>query len=155
MTDINETTLQDKARTLVDREVVYCVSSLVNTLAGGIEARGDIGDLAEQALELCSSVADYEEAAREAGWTETDDGWTHPDYDTEDDAESACHASRAEPYEREVYEHWIVSRWLADKLEAHGEKVDRDFAGMIVWARTTTGQAILLDGVIRDIVRSM
>ena len=56
-----------------------------------------------------------------------------------------------EPYEREVFEHWIVSKWLADQLAANGEKIDDDFAGMVVWARTTTGQDIALDRVICDI----
>jgi len=152
---------QEAARRLVDREVVYCVSSLVSTLAeayGQSGAVGDIAELSEQAFELSTPIPDYEEAAREEGWEETDDGWQlrqDGEYLSADDPEEACTMSGIDPHEREVYEHWIVSRWLADKLEAHGEKVDRDFAGMIVWARTTTGQAILLDGVIRDIVTEL
>jgi hypothetical protein len=39
----------------------------------------------------------------------------------------------------------------ADKLEAAGEKVDKDFAGLCIWARTTTGQTIYCDGVIERI----
>lgn len=31
------------------------------------------------------------------------------------------------------------------------EKVDTDFAGLCIWARTTTGQAIWMDPVIRKI----
>ena len=61
-------------------------------------------------------------------------------------------ACRDEMPELEVFEHWAVSTWLAEKLEAKGEKVDRDFAGLNVWARTTTGQAIALDSVIEAIV---
>jgi hypothetical protein len=48
----------------------------------------------------------------------------------------------------EIYEHWIVSERLADRLEQHGEVIERDFYGLTVWGRATTGQAILLDGVI-------
>lgn len=51
----------------------------------------------------------------------------------------------------DVFEHWIVSDWLANRLEKHGEKVLRDFFGMTVWCRCTTGQAILLDSVISEI----
>jgi len=51
----------------------------------------------------------------------------------------------------EAYEHWIVSDWLADKLEAYGELVTKDFLGLTVWGRTCSGQAILLDWVISKI----
>jgi hypothetical protein len=66
-----------------------------------------------------------------------------------------CKSEGIDPYQREVFEHWLVSDWLADKLEAHGEKVDRDFAGMTVWARTTTGQAIYADYVIEQIATEL
>ncbi|WP_158614468.1 MULTISPECIES: hypothetical protein [Mesorhizobium] len=29
-----------------------------------------------------------------------------------------CENNDIEPYDREVFEHWIVSDWLAEKLEA-------------------------------------
>ena len=48
-----------------------------------------------------------------------------------------------------------MSDWLADKLIAMGEKVDKDFAGICVWARTTTGQAIYCDSVIQDLVADL
>jgi len=35
-----------------------------------------------------------------------------------------------DPYEWEIYEHWAVSQWLADKLIAQDERVDTDFAGL-------------------------
>jgi hypothetical protein len=142
---------------LVRREVFYCVSSLVSTLASGnpyTDAK-DLGILMEQAQELTWPLLDYESAAEEAGWKPAKDGWRkatsfghlqHPG-----PVEELCDVEDIEPHEREVYEHWIVSEWLADKLEAQGEKVDRDFAGLTVWARTTTGQAIRLDYVIERI----
>jgi hypothetical protein len=54
-----------------------------------------------------------------------------------------------------VFEHWAVSEWLAGKLEEQGERVDRDFAGLCVWARTTSGQSISMDGVIERIAAEM
>ena len=51
----------------------------------------------------------------------------------------------------EAYEHWIVSDWLADKLEAYGEMITKDFLGLTIWGRSCTGQAILLDWVISKI----
>lgn len=143
-----------------------------------IEGATEIYSVFSQAWELAYPIEDYEGAAQEAGWEHGGDGagfWFHkptwgswksaaswsgtneepdgPDdnstlYDT---AEEVCNGENIEPQQREVYEHWIVSPWLADKLEAKGEKVDRDFAGLTIWARTCTGQAIALDSVICEV----
>lgn len=176
MTD-HETTLQRNADSLVSREVHLCLSSMVATLASGghgamrdYSGRNprcgplrDLMALADQAAELCAPVLDYEEAARQAGWTKHTaqapggypvDGWAPPEGRTDPaelTARDACERDDIDPYEWEVYEHWAVSNRLADDLERHGERVDRDFAGLNVWARTTTGQAISMDGVIRKI----
>jgi hypothetical protein len=167
---------------LVRREVHYCVSSLVHTLASSYAYAMDndsgLPAMIEQAFELSAPVPDYEEAAREAGWAvkrvedgygekaveffawkggtegtpEDETGWC----DTEAEAwREACEHDGIEPYEREVFEHWIVSDWLADKLQAYGEKVDRDFAGLTIWARTTTGQGIASDWVIEQIAKEL
>ena len=163
---------------IVNSEVHYCVSYLVSTLAGGygvlenaarLHSRGHhapaaLAELAEQAFELACPIDDWEEAAFQAGWTRNIgrmtgtatyskagdktahifDGW-----------QDLCESESIEPYQRDVFEHWIVSAWLADQLEARGEKVDRDFAGMIVWARTTSGQGIASDSVIEAIAADL
>lgn len=155
---------------LVRREVHYCASALISTLAqGAIEGRAatmshDLANLWEQAFELSSPVPDYESAAIDASWEEFTDEFsvkcwreTSPDSDDADgmtwagSAEDVCREFDIEPYDREVFEHWIVSDWLAEKLAARGEKTDKDFAGLTIWARTTTGQAISMDSVIADI----
>lgn len=164
------------AQDLVRREVHYCVSYLVHTLAG---AYGDqhipaMAELAEQAFELSTPIDDWEDAATGQGA----DFYQHelgswycyhpsmeiegpnlspygPHYSREDAARDYCESEGIEPYPREVYEHWIVSDWLADKLAEKGEKVDKDFAGMTVWARTTTGQAIYTDSVIEEILADL
>lgn len=159
------------ASELVRREVYYCVSSLVSSLAMGCHAVSSntgegrqLLDLTEQAVELAAPVLDYEEAAREAGWQfENVHGnpmWTKgsdldEDKAFEPSAEAACAHDDIEPYDREVYEHWLVSDWLADKLIEKGEKVDKDFAGMTIWARTTTGQAVACDHVIKQIAADL
>jgi hypothetical protein len=150
---------------LVRREVHYCVSSLVSTLAGnGLngDIDGPLGCLADQAFELAAPVPDYEEAAREAGWV------AEKEYNGEDDGvrsangenwaedwKGACEQDGIEPYDREVFEHWIVSDWLADRLAEKGEKVDKGFAGMAIWARTSTDQAIYADAVIEQIAAEL
>lgn len=53
-------------------------------------------------------------------------------------------------YPREVYEYWLVSDWMGRYLTERGHPVV-DWMGLTIWGRQTTGQAILLDGVIRNI----
>lgn len=158
---------------MIQQEVLACASFLVATLAGGwtggerlhgwkpgeafnrIKA---VEDLAEQAFDLACPIDDWEEAGRQAGFMQTDSGITEPSDDDPDSWGSwreACEARGVDPYQWEIYEHWFVSDWLARKLEEQGEKVDRDFAGLNVWARTTTGQAIAMDGVIQRIYAAM
>ena len=69
----------------------------------------------------------------------------------EDDYQKFCDAHNLDPERNEVYEHWIVSDWLARKLEKRGEVVEQDFHGLTIWGRCCTGQAILLDHVIQQI----
>lgn len=54
--------------------------------------------------------------------------------------------------QREIYEYWLVSGWLCEKLAEKGECVIRDHN---IWCRGTTGQAILLDYVISQICYDM
>lgn len=152
------------AQDLVHREVHYCVTSLVSTLAQACDFDDSkLDDLCYQAFELTLPSADYEEAAREAGWDYNDDhgAFFHDDGQSfiasRDDAnwQQLCDEYDIEPYSLEVYEHWIVSDWLADKLIEKGERVYKDFAGMTIWARTTTGQAIYCDHVIEQITEEL
>jgi hypothetical protein len=159
------------AEDLVRREVHYCVSFLVSTLAQGQGtiilnrlADNPLGDVVDQAVELCYGLDDYEEAAIQEGWTVENDMFVnHREETTAERAspldacgwEDLCREYDIEPYQREVFEHWIVSDWLADRLAEKGEKVDKDFAGMTVWARTTTGQGIASDSVIEAIAADL
>jgi hypothetical protein len=152
------------AETLVSREVHYCVSSLVSTLAGSYGNRlpgeqEEMRSLLDQAFDLARPIEDFESAAMDAGWVKAPDGWRKPTsyghLQHPGPLETLCDVEEIEPYEREVFEHWIVSDWLADHLIKRGEKVDKDFCGLTVWARTTTGQAIASDYVIDDILREL
>ena len=154
---------------MISAEVLCCLSSLVSTLAQNMgavefsEASRDLGDLTTQAFELASPIDDWEEAAIQDGWSHSETSWRvwhkgdqvsagYQGYATPAEVCAAlCRDHDIEPYQREVFEHWAVTDWFADKLEAAGEKVDRDFAGLCIWARTTTGQAIYADAVIERI----
>lgn len=54
----------------------------------------------------------------------------------------------------EIYEWWIVSTYLGDKLQGFNESVINDGLNYY-WGRQTTGQAILLDHVISKICDEM
>jgi hypothetical protein len=139
--------IHQKANNLVRNEIFANLSALVEAMA----SKGD-----EDSMELMCSVPDYECAAIEEGWKFVDDAWRYDGFvDEYEDAHELCEDQGIEPREREVFEHWSVSSWLASQLEKHGEKVARNWYGHNVWARTTTGQSISIDGVIESIVRAM
>lgn len=69
----NETNLRIVQK-LVSREVYYCVSALVSTVAKTAADRGGFGDTDyDEILDLCRGIPDHEEAAREEGWGAADD----------------------------------------------------------------------------------
>jgi hypothetical protein len=168
---ITEKDIHDRARKLWENEGGICLSYMVSTLAKGFDAfqrtvhTADLYDLAEQAFELCSPVQDWEEALIQDGWEQYRDKYGAECWRKTEDGKELTWAGSAEdtarefadiePYDREVYEHWSVSNWLAEKLIEKGEKVDTDFAGLNVWARTTTGQLIYADSVMEAIARDM
>lgn len=61
-----------------------------------------------------------------------------------------CSEANLDPERAEVYEHYAVTGWFANKLREKGEVVF-EFADFDVWGRKCTGQAISLDSVINQI----
>jgi len=60
-----------------------------------------------------------------------------------------------DPDYTDILEHWVLpERWTANDLEAEGEVVF-DFGGMTIWGRTTSGQSISIDYVIRNICKNL
>lgn len=54
----------------------------------------------------------------------------------------------------EIYEYWLVSPYFGEKLRERGAPVLERF-GAWVWGRTSTGQAIALDGIVHKIVNDV
>ncbi|MTD92865.1 hypothetical protein GIW81_00795 [Hyphomicrobium sp. xq] len=150
---------------LVAREVVYCVSTLVYDATSHAQVHTWDDNEEDARIDLWTPMPDYDEACAENDITLIEVGadewtWTGPGgregatWDTKQEAAigalEACRVDVSE-YSGEVYEHWIVSEWFADKLEAAGERVVRDWHGLTIWARTTTGQAIYMDSVVQSI----
>ena len=71
---------------------------------------------------------------------------------TWDELETQLDIEREE-YAPEIMEYVAVNEYLARELSDRGEAITRHVFGLTVWSRTTTGQSVYMDEVIRDIVR--
>jgi len=163
---VNSSINQDIKRKFVDREVVRCATVLISELAQKAEYMDELLPVMVQ--------DDYEEPAREyiENMRREDcldylfDVSTPKEIKTDKlremifeivkkDFQEFCEGHNIDPYTIEALEHWIVSGWLARKLEAKGEMILDDFLGFTIWGRCGSGQAILLDGVISKICADM
>ena len=166
--DSNSIENQEIKRKFVDREVYYCASSLVYELSQKegfdelieISIKDDYEGPAEEYIDEMSKEDCIEyldnlyinykgkriKALRETVFENITETET---------AQEFCEENSLDPYTVEALEHWIVSNWLAGKLESKGEMILHDFLGLTIWGRTCSGQAILLDGVISEICSDM
>lgn len=71
-----------------------------------------------------------------------------------DELDFSDKADKAESnyYQPDVYEWWLVTGWLASKLQDAGEVV---IMGDNIWGRCTSGQAIKMDRIIQQIAKSI
>ena len=158
----------------IGREVIYCVSSLID------ELRKKEGCIEEEVLyELYKGPIDFGAAKYEL---ELEQDYVFKHYCAEDnryyfgvrnkdavwkidpihnDEETAIYewfevyGSFLEDYRSEIFEHYIVTDWLANKLEALGETVVRDFYGLTIYCRPCTGQAIHCDWVVQEVYNEL
>lgn len=169
--------IREAAERLVHNEVVCCVSSLIWELRGAVYECSSLGQY-EDDINTLSEIVDWEEPAEQyIDEMDREDLIKYLDYqgcmDTDEDVpveelrakarkaadeqgfENFCNDHDVEPDRSEVYEHWVVSNWLAGKLEAQGHPVVHDFMGLTIWGRPTTGQAISIDYTILKIAQEM
>ena len=83
---------------------------------------------------------------------------SHPciaeDPDFADCVEAIWDAVHRENFQPEVYEYWAVSSWLHGLLSREDCQTYQH-GYTYIWGRETTGQAIMMDGVIRRIIRTL
>ena len=210
-----ESKRQELARRLVDREVYYCVSSLVSTLSNLAQncsssvLRNECLDWEEDILPLLESV-NYEEAVRawvmdsngvdvesleravEIGgyWENVVDAsgyttylsefiptpeqeeafdfqeWLDADSERDEkfrelvfkqleetsDMSELCRELDidTDDFRDDLYEHWVVSSWLARKLKERGYVVG-ELCGLAIYGRACTGQSMCLDHNMQSI----
>jgi len=74
---------------------------------------------------------------------------------SEEEAKTCCNSETDPENEpQEIYEWWIISEFLYNKLKEKGYAV-LEWGNNYYWGRCTTGQAILLDSVISEICSNM
>lgn len=138
--------LQEASRRIVESELGACASHLIQRLFD-IETDEDVTN------DLCS-IDDWEEPATDNGATydEDEDVWTDEDGEIYDSAEEFCRQHGHDPYEVVIFEYWIVSDWLSNRLQERGEKVVEVY-GLPIWCRTMTGQVVYIDICMMSIAK--
>ena len=129
---------QKNLNQFTDNELFACQSMLVEeSLSQGIFSYDDIENLYRSFDAVLNSSSICSLCQNEAKWVDSETGECQECFE---DTQTA----------QEVYEWWLVSGWLAEKLREHGEPVlDNNFGTW--WGRCCTGQAVYMDGVIRKI----
>ena len=151
---MNNETRHRQIEQFVGREVFHCVSQLVTELTSKAEHFPEYEEDLYGAWHSPLTEEDCRNAyTARSGRLLREELFTSGMPDDCDTWQEACAMYDVDPsdYQRKVLEHWIVSDWLANRLEEHGELVLRDFFGLTVWGRTCSDQAISLDGVIGQI----
>ncbi len=162
----NSTKNQGIKRDFVQREVLANVNSMVRYILGKsyygeTETPPFSHDDIENYYQYPKYIGDY---ANFEGGTEDQrqkeierlrELIADDDHDTEmrDTIESEIDdIENLESEHREVYEWWMVSGYLFDKLKEKGEVVIESEG---IWGRRSTGQAVSLDHVISEICEDM
>lgn len=155
--DSNSNRNQEIKGKFVSREVLTCfsyemeavlrASSEHNNKDYPLPTYDDIENMYEYKCPECGegfqTVSEYEKDHE----TETAVSYKCPNCEKTFDGEP-----ESEP--QEVCEWWIVTSYLYDKLKEKGQVV-LEWGNNCYWGRCTTGQAILLDGIITDICKDM
>ena len=154
MKNWNSSRNQEIKGAFVEREVVACASQLIYEL-------NDSEGFQDNVYEEFYSTPDWELMKDNfIGNLDEDEEKEICEYFnveniTEIGEQELCEYADVDFEYLEPYEFWIVSPWLGRKLEEYGEIVSFDFFGFTIWGRCTTGQAILLDGVISRICEDL
>jgi hypothetical protein len=126
---------QRKLSAFIDQNVYTCQSSLIDALL----ANQEVPEVEWEGIENLYPLFEKDGNVGTCGGCETEEVERNENDDCAD-----CVGAQ------EIFEWWICSSWLVEKLRAMGEPIlDTDYGTW--WGRTTTGQAISLDYVIEKI----
>lgn len=137
--------IEKRIETLITREIYLNQSTLVQDLILklNLDWIDHIENYYDESSETVEEYLIYSTDIDEATWQELD---------VHERLNLAQHEGfEAQP--QEIYEWWLISDWLADKLREFEQPVLAVEYGTW-WGRTTIGQAIKMDYVIRKIVEA-
>lgn len=97
---------------------------------------------------ISEDLRDLIDAMKE--WNENDGGEDYSPYDYY--YNQYIDHLKEESEEQEVFQWYLVSDWLANKLEAIGQPILRTDSN-ILWGRTCYGQSLELDGTLQEVYR--
>ena len=143
------TTTNISVQDLVQREVIYCVSSLVHTLTQENKLdeelfidlwTGSINyDDAEQTITDNNAVVRKKDELYGVYDEDLEDYIVEPSHNDKEQAIDEYFSNQnfdLDDYRSEVFEHCLVSSWLFKKLQEQGESVVEMY-GLYIWCRTT------------------
>ena len=139
-------TMQDKTRQLVDQDVYSCVSMMVDFILS--TEHYEMGENAPFSMEDVTNMHSPDYSEMEEGELDEINDDQHGEDFTDYDFDEKVEFLQDNHEMPEIYEWWMVSNWLADKLDEMGECI---LDGNI-WGRCTTGQAIMMDGIIEKLI---
>lgn len=143
---MSQNTSEKRIEILIDREIYANQTHLVENLLikGDPDWIDSIENYYDESTEAVEDYLIYNTNIEEKTWQELD---VHERLDL-------ARAEGFEPAPQEIYEWWLVSDWLADKLSQFEQPVLVTNYGTW-WGRTCTGQAIKLDYVIQKIAAAI
>lgn len=155
-------TIEQTVERIIEQEIFVNASTMVTDLAGCADILPNTMDN----LMDCMGAPDYSEPpGNYTVYLENGEGWTFAEsddlmpyqytyYDTEEEAiRAAWEDSGEEPEMQEALQFWLVSDWLADKLEEVGAPLARDVLGFNVWGRTECGQSLTMDSTLHAVAK--
>ncbi|UGU15436.1 hypothetical protein LS482_17350 [Sinomicrobium kalidii] len=169
MENWNSTVNQEIKRKFVNREVLAPVNLLVEYVLSHESPNApfsfdDITNLYYYEDAVGNTYSETEKDDQLETWSEE---LLEAELKLEEDPDNAALISRISALENdiealenaeqqiwEIYEWWMVTPWLAHKLENYGEPMLTNGQNHY-WGRSTTGQGILLDSVISRICEDM
>ena len=136
-----------------DADAPFCYDDIINLNVQSCPECCTENRMEEVDLLICSNCFERYDAFEDVCPTCESDGIS--DHFIEYECQSCNHLaeeSDIDIVQQEVYEWWIISDWLANKLKANGEVI---ILHENIWGRTCTGQVISLDEAISDICYSL
>lgn len=161
-------TIEQIIERIIEQEIYVNASTMVTDLA-------DCADILPNTMDNlidCMGAPDYSEPPEGyevssyttkglPGVPEDRELWQWTTEEEDDDGfstfreacESAYDHAGGEPETQEALQFWLVSDWLADKLEQVGAPLARDVLGFNVWGRTECGQSLTMDSTLHAVAK--